>query len=473
MKRQALFAIGVGVVFLAYVSVGDSFSRGRGGFGGASRGGGGGGGSAYRGGGASHRSPSMSSYARTRSTTSQHRSTASHQAASRPSRPTPTNRNAGQRLATASPKPGAGQGARHDANFGMAGKPRPTQGQINQFLNLPQQPGGRGGSDLAKIGAGVAAGALGAEGARRLLEGARGPGDGARPSQLPAGPGDRLGQGVRPGDRDRPGSGDKPGMDHRPPISQLPNHPQRPGADRPNADRIRDNMENRWDNLFTPSWWKDHPQLAKKYWDETGKHQWARNHWWRHATWAAAAGWAAGSVYASDSGYGEPVMYDYGENVYYDDESVYVQGNKVATAAQYYDQASTIATSAQSAPTEPDANWMPLGVFALSQRNAPSSNMVLQLALSKEGVVKGTYYNTNTDTVRPIKGRVDKKSQRVAWTFDDGKNTDIVMETGLYNLTQDQTEALVHFGKDKTQQWLMVRLNQPENGKPGNKASSR
>ena len=91
--------------------------------------------------------------------------------------------------------------------------------------------------------------------------------------------------------------------------------------------------------------------------------------------------------------------------------------------------------------------------------------MVLQLALNKDGEIAGTFYNTTTDAARPVKGMVDKKSQRAAWTFSDGKNTDIIMETGIYNLTQDQTEALVHFGKDKTQQWLMVRLNEPEDKK--------
>ncbi len=152
---------------------------------------------------------------------------------------------------------------------------------------------------------------------------------------------------------------------------------------------------------------------------------------------------------------------------------MYVQGKNVGTAAEYYDQANAIAASGQAAPAEPDANWLPLGVFALSQGKAPDSDMVLQLALSKEGVIKGTYYNTATDTVRPIKGMVDKKSQRAAWTFADGKNTDIIMEAGLYNLTQDQTEALVHFGKDKTQQWLMVRLNQPPDEMERKKASSK
>jgi hypothetical protein len=45
------------------------------------------------------------------------------------------------------------------------------------------------------------------------------------------------------------------------------------------------------------------------------------------------------------------------------------------------------------------------------------------------------------------------------------------METGIYNLTQDQTEALVHFGNEKTQQWLMVRLKQPEEQKQADKKS--
>jgi hypothetical protein len=40
------------------------------------------------------------------------------------------------------------------------------------------------------------------------------------------------------------------------------------------------------------------------------------------------------------------------------------------------------------------------------------------------------------------------------------KNTPI-METGIYNLTQNETRALVHFADGQTQQWLLVRLEQP------------
>ena len=59
-----------------------------------------------------------------------------------------------------------------------------------------------------------------------------------------------------------------------------------------------------------------------------------------------------------------------------------------------------------------------------------------------------------------IQGTVDKKSQRVAWTVGDNKRT--VGETGLYNLTKDESPVLIHIGKDKTQQWTLVRLKPPE-----------
>jgi uncharacterized protein (TIGR02246 family) len=80
----------------------------------------------------------------------------------------------------------------------------------------------------------------------------------------------------------------------------------------------------------------------------------------------------------------------------------------------------------------------------------------------ESGSVAGTYYNTATDVARPVRGMVDKKTQRAAWTFSDGKNTDIIMETGLFNLTKDQTEALLHLGNEKTQKYLMVRLDEPK-----------
>jgi hypothetical protein len=53
---------------------------------------------------------------------------------------------------------------------------------------------------------------------------------------------------------------------------------------------------------------------------------------------------------------------------------------------------------------------------------------------------------------------VDKKTQRVAWKI--GPNNTVI-EAGLQNLTQDVASCLVHFGTDKTQTWLLVRLKDP------------
>jgi hypothetical protein len=45
-----------------------------------------------------------------------------------------------------------------------------------------------------------------------------------------------------------------------------------------------------------------------------------------------------------------------------------------------------------------------------------------------------------------------------AWTVGDRKQP--IFEAGFANLTKSETTMLVHFGKDRTQQWTLVRINQ-------------
>jgi len=106
---------------------------------------------------------------------------------------------------------------------------------------------------------------------------------------------------------------------------------------------------------------------------------------------------------------------------------------------------------------------MPLGVFAVTpdgQAAGPDPSLFLQLAISKEGIISGTFSNSATNQTQTIEGMADKASQRVAWTVA-GKRTPI-METGISNLTEDTAPALVHFADGKTQQWLLVRLEEPK-----------
>jgi hypothetical protein len=109
-----------------------------------------------------------------------------------------------------------------------------------------------------------------------------------------------------------------------------------------------------------------------------------------------------------------------------------------------------------------EAEWMPLGVFALTpdgQASGPDPTLFLQLAISKEGIVSGTLHNTATNSTQTIEGMTDKESQRCAWNVVG--TTRPIMETGIVNLTQDTAPALLHFADGQTQQWLMVHLNEP------------
>ena len=162
-------------------------------------------------------------------------------------------------------------------------------------------------------------------------------------------------------------------------------------------------------------------------------------------------------------GWSEPVYYNYGNNVYYQNDTVYYGDQPVATADEYAYQAEQIATSIPDTQPAPE-DWMPLGVFALSAAEESSQGveptLFLQLAVSKQGIISGSLQNTTADTVKQIEGMVDKQSQRAAWTV--AGETRPIMETGIGNLTQDTAPALVHFADGTTQEWLLVRLDKPK-----------
>jgi hypothetical protein len=154
----------------------------------------------------------------------------------------------------------------------------------------------------------------------------------------------------------------------------------------------------------------------------------------------------------------DPIYYDYGGNVYYEDNSVVIAGAEPVPADQYAEQMADLANSVPEDATVDDEDWMSLGVFALLTKEDEEPSMFLQLAVSKEGIIGGTYNNATTDSAEEVSGMVNKDTQRAAWTIGDNKGT--VMETGLYNLTEDETAVLVHFSSEQTQQWLMVRLEE-------------
>jgi hypothetical protein len=158
-----------------------------------------------------------------------------------------------------------------------------------------------------------------------------------------------------------------------------------------------------------------------------------------------------------------PVAYDYGSSVVINDTSVYVNGESVGTPEEYATQAAAIADTGRAAPPAENDEWQPLGVFGLIQPDEKVAQRIFQLAVNKAGILRGNYYDAVADSTTPVYGSVDTKTQRVAWSI--GEKKDIVFESGLPNLTKDESTVLIHYGKDRTDQQMLVRLEEPKDKK--------
>lgn len=230
---------------------------------------------------------------------------------------------------------------------------------------------------------------------------------------------------------------------------------------------------------YSPTWINNHGNLVRNNFYGYN-HFWGRDWWryhpwgWYYPGWGAWGGWNAAWLttdwvtLAAMLGMAATTMpqeYDYGSNVTYNDNEVYYGNQPYATTDQYYQQAQTLAqsTTNTSKPTRSET-WKPLGVFSLVQGEQVDSTTLLQFAINPKGDIAGNYLDMLSDQGQQIHGKLDKKTQRIAWTVGGNKN--VVYDTGLANLLSAQAPVLVHFGKDRTEQFLLVRLKSPEGEQP-------
>jgi hypothetical protein len=374
-------------------------------------------------------------------------------------------------------------------NNNFAGGGRPSASQLNNFLDIPRPSQGAGNFNRANFNGGDLNGGnfnRGNIAADFMNFGGAGGGGGGRPSpgQRPAidGPfrpmdGAGLAGGARPNaggpaattrPAARPGAAGggavlnsaaaaRPGTaaNARQNLAQnRPNQIQNRQQWQQNRQQRRDQVRNQVKDHNPGDWWRNHPVWAAN----------AVGRAYDYVTYGAAAAWFGwGAI---------PYMsYDYGNNIYYSDGQVYNGSQPIATEAQYAQQASDIAAAApETPPTEPD-QWLPLGVFAVTQdgqSNGEQPGLYVQLAVDKQGAIGGTQKHMATGKIDTLSGSVDKQSQRAAWGVK-GKPFPII-ETGLYNLTQDSAPALIHFADGQTQQWLLVRLEKPNDAGDSNSA---
>lgn len=168
----------------------------------------------------------------------------------------------------------------------------------------------------------------------------------------------------------------------------------------------------------------------------------------------------------------EPIIYNYGDNVTYQDGMVYVNGVPYVSADQYYTLAQELAergsvepapvvVTTDGVPAPAQEEWMPLGTFAvLLKPDQTETDTILQLAMNRDGRIRGNEVDNSNDTVTEIVGSIDPETQRVA--FHVKGDTTNIAECGLWNLTQDSLTLMLHFGKDRTEVRTLVRLSDPE-----------
>jgi hypothetical protein len=209
------------------------------------------------------------------------------------------------------------------------------------------------------------------------------------------------------------------------------------------------------------SWWRPRPLPAL-----------ARSPWW----WWRPLRWTSVSVFWGPAIAPQPVIYDPGTTVFYEGDTVYIDGqpsgqataaraDAVALANPVLEETPVPDPPATGADNEdgtgsPEGDWLPVGVWALTQQQQGDATMFFQLSIDRNGIVAGAYKNVLTGDEQPVAGRLDFKTQRVAWHI--GSATTTVYETSLSNLENDVAGLFVHFGEAQTQTWMLVRMPSPE-----------
>ncbi|HLA83352.1 MAG TPA: hypothetical protein VJL29_01045 [Thermoguttaceae bacterium] len=254
-----------------------------------------------------------------------------------------------------------------------------------------------------------------------------------------------------------------PALGGNPTVRQNPN-PWRQnlavphGQWQPQTTQVRGNLRGRYNHLFTPQWYAQHPNA----WHMTHPHADA---WAAVAAWPVLAGWVGVS-----GSYPQEYGTVYENNTYYiTDDGVPVAEGTDESVTEYPEDAndSTSEETTQGANATENANdWLPLGVYAVVPPNANTTpDRVFQFAVNKNGVIRGAYYDAVSDQTSPIQGAVNKQTRRAAWTV--GSNRQKVMETNLTSFVEEQAGVTVHQGNGKTEQWTMVRLENPTTGPSG------
>jgi len=190
---------------------------------------------------------------------------------------------------------------------------------------------------------------------------------------------------------------------------------------------------------FTPAWYSEHPDA----WQYTHPH---------------ADLWAVAGVAGLTNWLGYPAAATSATAA----TSTTVAA-AIATTTAAGTEATATATStdgnASSAAAPPDLEWMPLGVYATGPKDAAQGHVYQQLAVSKQGELKGNYYDSITNTTQPVSGSIDRETRKASWKV--GGKGGATFETTLDALMKTPSDVTMKSGGAE-HEWELVQVQKPD-----------
>lgn len=211
------------------------------------------------------------------------------------------------------------------------------------------------------------------------------------------------------------------------------------------------------------SHWANHNRPFSRGWYGNHRRAWGGGWGWGNpwgiANWATAGAWLGlGAAAPIWGGYGptDTTIYDTDDAELSAADTKQPAGKPVTPETLAAESAAAKALAAKGI-SEPGQNekFLPLGVFTLAPEDQTEASAMVQLAVSKQGVLRGSYFDLLSDVDHPIRGSVDKKTQRVAWNI--GPQGKVTFQTALGVLTEPSGPVSVHYENGQTRQWVLAR----------------
>jgi len=204
-----------------------------------------------------------------------------------------------------------------------------------------------------------------------------------------------------------------------------------PATAKSRAESMKASLEGRT-QPFTPAWYAEHPNA----WQYTHPY----SNWWAVAGVVGLSNWLGYGVYPAGT-----------------TSSSTAASSTVSSGTAAAGETSVMGEAA--APPPSDLEWMPLGVYATTPKGAAQAHVYQQLAVSKQGELKGNYYDAISNAVQPVSGSIDRETRKATWTV--GTAGGATFETTLDALVKTPSSVTMKSG-GSVQEWELVQVENPQ-----------